>query len=42
MITIWGDYFSSDTRALLAICEMADINAKFEEVDTFKQRNLEK
>ena len=23
-ITIWGDYFNQDTRALLIVCEMAD------------------
>ena len=41
-ITIWGDYFNQDTRALLAICQISGISSKFELVDTSKKQNLEK
>ena len=38
-LTIWGDYFNQDTRALLAICEMAEVQHTFELVDTFQHVN---
>ena len=28
-ITIYGDYFSSDTRAILAACKYAEIDYEF-------------
>ena len=37
IVTIWGDYFNHDTRALIAICEIANIPRRFEEVNTFKK-----
>ena len=39
-ITIWGDYFSQDTRALLAICEMASADIDFRQIDTLKKQNF--
>ena len=39
-LTIWGDHFNQDTRALLIMCEMADVRHKFREVNTFKEENL--
>ena len=36
-LTIWGDYFNQDTRAILAICAMAGLDADFKLVDTFEQ-----
>ena len=41
-ITIWGDYFNQDTRALIAICEMSGVSANFQMVDTFTQKNFDK
>ena len=40
-ITIWGDLFNQDTRALLIICEMAGAPHRFKLVDTFAKQNLE-
>ena len=40
-LTIFGDYFDRDTRALLAICDMAEVQADFTIVDTFNGGNLE-
>ena len=40
-LTIHGDYFDRDTRALLAICDMAEVAAEFVIVDTFNGGNLE-
>lgn len=40
-IVIWGDYFSQDTRALLAICQMAGADIDFRQVDTLKRQNLD-
>ena len=40
-LTIYGDYFDRDTRALLAICDMAEVDAVFTIVDTFNGGNLE-
>ena len=40
-LAIWGDYFNQDTRALMAICEMAEISPFFGIVDTFKKEHLE-
>ena len=34
-LTIWGDYFNGDTRAILAICEMAEVQHDFKLVDSF-------
>ena len=34
-ITIWGDYFNQDTRALIAICDMSGVPADFKLIDTF-------
>lgn len=33
-LKIWGDFFSQDTRALLAICEIAGADIDFMQVDT--------
>ena len=41
-LTIWGDHFNQDTRALLIICEMAGKTYKFREVNTFKEENFSK
>ena len=35
-LTIYGDYFNADTRALLAVCLMADVEHTFALVDCFK------
>lgn len=35
-LIVWGDYFNSDTRTLLAILEIAGVAYDFKEVDTFK------
>ena len=40
-LTIYGDYFDRDTRALLVICDMAEVKADFIMVDTFNGGNLE-
>ena len=40
-MTIYGDYFDRDTRALLAICDMAEVAAEFVIIDTFNGGNLE-
>ena len=34
-VTIYGDYFNSDTRSLLIICKLADVRVKFHLIDTF-------
>ena len=39
--TVHGDYFSADTRALLAICEMADVPVTFQVVDTLEKANMQ-
>ena len=39
-LAIWGDYFNQDTRALLAICDMAEIQHEFRLVDSFQRQNL--
>ena len=41
-LKIWGDYFSQDTRALLAICDMASADIEFVQVDTLSKQNFEK
>ena len=38
-ITIYGDYFSADTRALVAMCKMAGIEFTLEMVDTLDGAN---
>ena len=37
---IFGDMFSSDTRALVAICNHANVNFEFKEVNTLTKQNL--
>ena len=37
VLTIWGDYFNQDTRALLAICDMAEVQHEFKLVDSFQR-----
>ena len=39
-LKIWGDYFSQDTRALLAVCEIANADVEFVQVDTLAKQNL--
>jgi glutaredoxin len=34
-LRVWGDYFSSDTRTIIAILDYCGINYQFKEVDTF-------
>ena len=34
-VTIYGDYFNADTRALLVVCIMAQVDYRFSLVDTF-------
>lgn len=36
---VWGDYMSSETRAILAILKLRDIQHGFELVDTFKNEH---
>ena len=40
-VKIWGDYFSQDTRALLAVTRMAKTDIEFVLVDTLKKHNFE-
>ena len=40
-IVIHGDYFNQDTRALLIICKMAQVNTRFVLVNTMKKQNFE-
>ena len=35
-IIIYGDYFNQDTRAILAICDISEVNREFVVVDSFK------
>lgn len=35
-LTIWGDYFNSDTRTILSILYIAGVPHAMEEVDQFK------
>jgi len=35
-LTVWGDYFSSETRTILAILEHAGVAHSLEEVDQFR------
>jgi hypothetical protein len=35
-LTVWGDYFNSDTRTILSILLVAGIPHVLEEVDQFK------
>ena len=37
---IYGDMFSSDTRALIAICKHAEILYNYQEVNTLKKENF--
>ena len=39
--TVYGDYFNSDTRAILAICKHANIQHEFELIDTLAKENLD-
>ena len=38
---IYGDMFSSDTRALIAVCKEAKITYEYKEVNSLKKENLE-
>lgn len=38
-LTIWGDYFNSDTRTILSILNIAGIPFNLEEVDYFRGDN---
>ena len=38
-MTIYGDYFNQDTRALLAICQMSGVDYEFRLIDTFQREN---
>ena len=38
-LVIYGDYFSADTRALVAMCKMAGIEHTLEVVDTLDGAN---
>ena len=38
---IFGDYFDRDTRALLTICDMAELKPNLRVIDTFNGSNLE-
>lgn len=40
-LAICGDYFDRDTRALMAICDMAEVSFEFKVIDTFNGGNLE-
>ena len=40
-LKIWGDFFSQDTRSLLAICEIAGAEVDFMKVDTMTQQNFQ-
>ena len=40
-IHVYGDYFDRDTRAILALCDMVEVQTKFHIVDTFNGGNLE-
>ena len=35
-LTVWGDYFNSDTRTILSILHIAGIPHAIEEVDQFR------
>ena len=35
-LTVWGDYFNSDTRTILSILQVAGIPHTLEEVDQFR------
>ena len=35
-LTVWGDYFNSDTRTILSIINIAGVPYSLEEVDQFK------
>ena len=39
--TVYGDYFNSDTRAILAICKLANVKHNFQLVDTLTHANLD-
>ena len=39
-MTIYGDYFNQDTRGLLTVCKLADVDYKFVLVDTLKKQNF--
>lgn len=40
-LIIYGDHFSADTRALVAICEMAGVEHELKVVDTLAKKNFE-
>ena len=37
---IYGDYFSSDTRAMLIACKYAEVEHELKLVNTLKQENM--
>ena len=37
--TVWGDYLSSETRTLLAIFKLQEIDHDFKLVDTLKEEH---
>ena len=37
---IYGDYFSSDTRAMIIACKFAEVDHELKLVNTLKQENL--
>ena len=39
-LEIYGDYFSADTRVLLAICKMCELNFEFKLIDTLEQEQF--
>ena len=38
-LTIYGDYYSADTRVLLALCKYAEIEPNFILVDSLRRKN---
>jgi len=40
-LKVYGDYFSADTRAILAVCNYAGVEHEFIEIDTLTKKNLE-
>eukprot|EP00354_Favella_ehrenbergii_P006498 CAMPEP_0170464824 /NCGR_PEP_ID=MMETSP0123-20130129/9393_1 /TAXON_ID=182087 /ORGANISM="Favella ehrenbergii, Strain Fehren 1" /LENGTH=98 /DNA_ID=CAMNT_0010730557 /DNA_START=97 /DNA_END=393 /DNA_ORIENTATION=- len=40
-VSVHGDYFDRDTRSLLGMCDLAEVKASLQIVDTFNGGNLE-
>ena len=36
ILTVWGDFFSSETRTIMTMIRMADLKHEFHEIDQFK------